>query len=45
MDVAAVEKERERIKGILSAYAPKDVFNFDEQAVWLVSLPCITGLQ
>ena len=34
VDVAAVEKERERIREIMAQYDPKDVFNFDESGLF-----------
>ena len=34
VDVEAIEKERERIKGIMSKFAPEDVFIFDESGLF-----------
>lgn len=34
VDVAAVEKERKRLKEITALYAPRDRFNFDESGLF-----------
>lgn len=34
VDIAAVEKEWDRIQKITSQYDPKDVFNFDESGLF-----------